>query len=662
MVLGRVPEALAVLEDDIIQSSDKLLCTKDRCFSKEALRSVFNSMSSGGLTREQFVVLCGHLKLGMSTVETGRVWNQLGVAPGGSISFDQFAWAISRRRLLRRIVSAYLRQAGDVRDDTWRAPPEDYDYSKETCEVYATECRSPEARDEAEAGSRFARERRLVDYEYHPLYTAERRAWQDAVVKQVAVRTEARTTPWLVYTMGPMGAGKGYALHWLSEHGYFPLEDIVHVDPDRFKEMMPEWNGYVERDKQTAGTKCHRESGLLAEITQEVAMTQRQHVWFDGSLRNANYFKAVIERIRATHPAYKIAIFYVYASEAVARRRAKARAALTGRVVPESVFKSSLEAPAESLRLLTPYVDFLARISNEDDGRPPKLVAFETVDSSGDLAVIRRCFADSEPDAEFAHFPQRRGPLRLVRCYDARLRVDVKPNLSRQPGVFVDLDECASELYGARALPLTCKPHTLNWGHSVRKQTDVPSDALFFAFCEPASDEDNRSSPRAGSAAFAALRANGGIAYMDMQHRVVRVVAFVSNTNGGHANKIMLRFGPPSMLPSPAGFVLRNRWQPLPDSHPARDAGATATCWIAPCECLAGTRYAPYGGQAFLFANTNLSRTASFGTLNQHEDDDGFDCPRPNRAPSDDYSPDTTEDPPDRRSLLLFPIRGTYDD
>lgn len=657
---AKLAAAVAVLEDDIIQSSDKLLCTKDRCFSKEGLRSVFNSMSSGGLTREQFVALCGHLKLGMSTVETGRVWNQLGVAPGGSISFDQFAWAISRRRLLRRIVSAYLRQAADVRDDTWRAPPEDYDYSKETCEVYATECLSTRARDEAEAGSRFARERRLVDYEYHPLYTAERRAWQDAVVKQVAVRTEARTTPWLVYTMGPMGAGKGYALHWLSEHGYFPLEDIVHVDPDRFKEMMPEWNGYLERDKQTAGTKCHRESGLLAEITQEVAMVQRQHVWFDGSLRNAHYFKSVIERIRATHPAYKIAIFYVYASEAVARRRARARAALTGRVVPESVFKSSLEAPAESLRLLTPYVDFLARISNEDDGRPPKLVAFEAVDSSGDLAVIRRCFADSEPDDEFAHFPQRRGPLRLVRCYDGRLQVDVRPSLSRQLGVFVDLDDHAAELYGARAVPLACKPHTLNWGHSVRKQTDVPSDALFFAFCEPASDADSNSR----AAGFAALRANGGIAYLDMQHRVIRIVAFVSNTNGNHATKIMLRFGRPTLLPSPAALVLRNRWQPLPGHHLARDAGATATCWIAPCECLGGTRYAPYGGQAFLFANTNLSRTASFGTLNQDQDDDGgFVSRPPSGAPSDDdFSSDMKEDPADRRSLLLFPIRGTYDD
>ena len=31
-----------------------------------------------------------------------------------------------------------------------------------------------------------------------------------------------------------MGAGKGYVLSWMSRSGYFPLENIVHVDPDHF--------------------------------------------------------------------------------------------------------------------------------------------------------------------------------------------------------------------------------------------------------------------------------------------------------------------------------------------------------------------------------------------------------------------------------------------
>ena len=33
---------------------------------------------------------------------------------------------------------------------------------------------------------------------------------------------------------------QGYTLYWLSANGYFPLENIVHVDPDHFKRCMPE--------------------------------------------------------------------------------------------------------------------------------------------------------------------------------------------------------------------------------------------------------------------------------------------------------------------------------------------------------------------------------------------------------------------------------------
>ena len=41
------------------------------------------------------------------------------------------------------------------------------------------------------------------------------------------------------------------------------MEYIVHVDPDFFKRIMPEWSKYVCIDKDFAGTACHQESGYL---------------------------------------------------------------------------------------------------------------------------------------------------------------------------------------------------------------------------------------------------------------------------------------------------------------------------------------------------------------------------------------------------------------
>ena len=79
------------------------------------------------------------------------------------------------------------------------------------------------------------------DYAYHVNYTKERQLWQDKVIKRVVSRTEPQPHPWIVYTCGPAGAGKGFALSWMSQHGYFPLENICHIDPDQFKHAMPEW-------------------------------------------------------------------------------------------------------------------------------------------------------------------------------------------------------------------------------------------------------------------------------------------------------------------------------------------------------------------------------------------------------------------------------------
>lgn len=60
------------------------------------------------------------------------------------------------------------------------------------------------------------------------------------------------------------------AVFRMSEKGYFPLPDIVTVDPDLFKASFPEWPEYVRRCSDTAGSLTRRESGYLVEIAQEV--------------------------------------------------------------------------------------------------------------------------------------------------------------------------------------------------------------------------------------------------------------------------------------------------------------------------------------------------------------------------------------------------------
>ena len=347
--------------------------------NSEGYVAAFHSMSqqSGDdaaptMSEAAFMSCMESLHLDLSRVEISRVWRQVDEDQNGHITEDQFLEAITKRRFLRRIASLYLpATAEEGAENGTFAVPEDYDWSRSTADNY----RGGGGGGEQHHFGEFAKFREKMDYEYHSVATEQRQLWQDRVIKSVAERNEGVEFPWIVYTCGPMGAGKGYALSWMSEMGYFPLEQIVHVDADHFKTCMPEWAGYVERDAAAAGTMCHKESGFLQEIAQEVAMSQGQNVWIDGSLRDGEWFAMVFDDIRGRFPNYRIAIFVIETSEDLAWERCQSRAAKTGRAIPKSLFLDSYTQPDHVLRMLTPKVDFIARIDNEKS--TPRLKAFE---------------------------------------------------------------------------------------------------------------------------------------------------------------------------------------------------------------------------------------------------------------------------------------------
>eukprot|EP00567_Pseudictyota_dubia_P001074 CAMPEP_0197465812 /NCGR_PEP_ID=MMETSP1175-20131217/64725_1 /TAXON_ID=1003142 /ORGANISM="Triceratium dubium, Strain CCMP147" /LENGTH=289 /DNA_ID=CAMNT_0043001835 /DNA_START=353 /DNA_END=1219 /DNA_ORIENTATION=+ len=91
----------------------------------------------------------------------------------------------------------------------------------------------------------FAHIREKLDYTFHLNYTLSRQQFQDALISKrlsepivSGINSGTFSTapePWIVFTAGPMGAGKGYVLHKLGEQGLFPLENFVEVDPDEIR-------------------------------------------------------------------------------------------------------------------------------------------------------------------------------------------------------------------------------------------------------------------------------------------------------------------------------------------------------------------------------------------------------------------------------------------
>jgi len=211
----------------------------------------------------------------------------------------------------------------------------------------------------------FAHIRHTLDYTWHTNYCPERQAWQDHTVRKMVPIATAQDNPWLVFTCGAMGSGKGYVMGWLSQHSEFPLEDLVHIDPDQYKSMMPEWAKYVENGNGNAGAMCHQESCFLQELCQEVAMTRSCNVWIDGSLGDAEWFAHEFKNIRKRFPHYRIAIVNVHCSDGKIFSRAAQRGNQTGRYISDEKLHKSIKKTRISISALAPLADLVVKVDNE---------------------------------------------------------------------------------------------------------------------------------------------------------------------------------------------------------------------------------------------------------------------------------------------------------
>jgi hypothetical protein len=219
---------------------------------------------------------------------------------------------------------------------------------------------------------RYATMRALLDYTWHTHYTVERQAVQDAIVDVFLTAGCRCERPWVLFTAGPMGAGKSSAMRHLAANGLFPLHTFVVVDPDRIKSEMPEMPQYVAANRALAGTLTHKESGFIAELVEREAMLASKNVLVDGSLRDADWYSRVFGRLRAHFPQYRIAVLLIQASTERIYERAERRAAITGRVVPREVIDDAIQQVPKSFEVLAPLADYSAVVDNDDSSHTPR--------------------------------------------------------------------------------------------------------------------------------------------------------------------------------------------------------------------------------------------------------------------------------------------------
>lgn len=220
----------------------------------------------------------------------------------------------------------------------------------------------------------YAHIRKTLDYSYHSNYTKERQFLQDAIIDEFLEDVSIKdvngdvcttpTEPFLVFTAGAMGAGKGHTINELVKKGRFPLLAFVTVDPDEIRRRFPEFGLYAEKCPLLAGELTHKEAGYVAEILTLVGLQAGKNVLVDGSLRDHEWYRKYFSFLRREYPNLKIAILHVIAPRETVFQRAADRAKKTGRVVPQEVLENALEQVPKSVQILKPLADYFCELNN----------------------------------------------------------------------------------------------------------------------------------------------------------------------------------------------------------------------------------------------------------------------------------------------------------
>lgn len=159
---------------------------------------------------------------------------------------------------------------------------------------------------------KFENVRRLQELNYPIHYSQARQEFQNKLMKKVLESGSKARFPRVVFTAGPMGSGKTTSVNQLIKEHYFPEGDFLVIDPDRIREMLPEYRSYLNGPHaEYAALLTQHEAMDIADMVLEMALKQKKNIVFATSLRNHEHYSKLIDRIRKTSPSYQVEMLKV---------------------------------------------------------------------------------------------------------------------------------------------------------------------------------------------------------------------------------------------------------------------------------------------------------------------------------------------------------------
>lgn len=116
--------------------------------------------------------------------------------------------------------------------------------------------------------------------------------------------------------------------------------DAVDVNPDIVKTMLPEYHALIARGDKAASSKVHEESSHIAKLVMNLALSRKHHVIVDG-VGNSGPGKFAGKIAQARDHGHATSVHYATVATDEALKRSEARAAKTGRHVPEGYLRSA---------------------------------------------------------------------------------------------------------------------------------------------------------------------------------------------------------------------------------------------------------------------------------------------------------------------------------
>jgi predicted kinase len=176
--------------------------------------------------------------------------------------------------------------------------------------------------------------------------------------------------PWLIFTVGAQGAGKQYVVEHLVEDRRLSLNDPVTVDMDEIRRRLPEYTWFLKQVPDKLDELTKTECGYISETLTYAALQQGRDVFFDSFLHNGDWYTEFIDSIRTDCEqmnGVRVALIHVEASIEVIMQRVEKVSKETGRHLSKETVLRQLDCIQRSLEIVSPVVDELFTIENNDD-------------------------------------------------------------------------------------------------------------------------------------------------------------------------------------------------------------------------------------------------------------------------------------------------------